>query len=37
MKVFALLAFVAGLIAIGRFNNRHARRMARHLMSLYRG
>jgi hypothetical protein len=36
MKVLSVLLFVAGLLALGRFNYLNTRRMARHLMSLYR-
>lgn len=36
MKVFSVLLFVVGLLALGRFNYLSTRRSARHLMSLYR-
>ncbi len=35
MAILALLLFVVGLVFMGWFNYRHARRTARHLMSLY--
>jgi hypothetical protein len=37
MKILAILLFVVGLFALGRFNYLNSRRMARHLMSLVRG
>ena len=37
MKVLAILFFVLGLLALGRFNYLNSRRTARKLVSLYRG
>lgn len=37
MKILAVLFFVAGLLALGRFNYLNSRRTARNLISLCRG